>query len=100
MTIEGYTTIKGPRGGVRYKFGRKFVKTAEVPEDIRSKFEVNAVAEEAPRKICIFCGGPGTYQRLINQQSIALCPDDYYDKNMGQIAQRLREMAEANHGKS
>jgi hypothetical protein len=49
----------------------------------------------ATRKACIFCGMHSRLTRYINGQTVYLCDGDYYDTNMGKIAQRLRELANA-----
>lgn len=91
MDTEGYTLIKG-KHGARFMKNNRFVKYSDVPEEIRTKLEAGATVVEFDPKKCIFCGGFATETRFVNLQTIALCDADYYDKNVGQIVQRIREI--------
>lgn len=88
-----YTTTKG-KNGVRYMKDNRFVSKKDVPADILIKLDVGMTdvitTEEPEIKKCIFCGMATKGYRLLNQQQVYLCTEDYYDKNIGQIAQQVR----------
>jgi len=90
-----YKTIKGPRGSVRYMKDGKMISKNSIPQDILIKLEVgmNDVSNIEVENIhkCIFCGQVTKQYRLLDQQAIYICQDDYYDKTMGQIAKQVKQ---------
>lgn len=91
MEIEGYKLIKNKHGN-RFMKDNKFVKFSSVPLDIKGRLEGNMAADSLDPKKCIFCGEPATETRFINLQTVALCSADFYDKKVGQIVNRLKEL--------
>lgn len=93
-----YTTIPGPKGTVRYKKDARFVAKKDIPADILIKLgvgmtDINEVDQEAIEPDvhkCIFCGMATNQFRLFNSEPVYVCTDDYYDKSMGQLAQKVR----------
>lgn len=92
------------KGGNRYTYQTKFVKPSEVPEDIKSILDSRPGRQEYIEVVpgtsvplykdlqkCLFCGEPCRFERRVNGQTVALCKKDYYDKNIGTIAQKIRE---------
>lgn len=91
-----YTVVAGPKGSTRYKKDNHFIKRADIPADILIKLEVGMVnIDEKPQEPevtkCIFCGMATKGYRLLNQKPVYVCMNDYYDKTMGQIAQKVRQ---------
>lgn len=96
-----YTIVAGPAGSTRFKYNNKFVKRENIPADILIKLGVGMdkieepVVQTVPEvHTCIFCGMGTNIFRLLNQQPVYLCNDDYYDRTMGQIAQKVRLSSE------
>ncbi len=88
-----YKVIEGTRGK-RYMHNGKLVKTSDVPEDIIEQLKDRATVEEEHEKVnksCIFCGMHGNFPRLVNNRTIYLCSQDYYDRTIGQCAQKLNQ---------
>lgn len=91
MEVEGYRLVKGTHSD-HYTKDKRFVKAVDVPQDIRSKLEIATALQNLDPHICIFCGAEATESRFVNQQTIALCSEDYYAKNIGHIVMRLKEI--------
>lgn len=72
--------------GPRYMKDGKFVKVSDVPLAMMGQ-----LATGAKTRSCLFCGEPGTKQRLVTGQSVDLCEQHYYATNIGRIVQQLRE---------
>lgn len=85
-----YRKIDG-KTGVKYWKDGKFVKKSDVPSDVYQQLENNPEYEVRADKPCLFCGEPGTKQRYINMLMIDLCDEHYFNTNIGQTAQKLRE---------
>jgi len=96
MEVEGYTKVSG-KHGVRFMKGGRFVKVQDVPEEVKTKFDSQERMGALDPKACLFCGSFASETRFVNLRTIALCEEHYYDKNIGQIVQRLREIE---HGQS
>lgn len=84
----------------------RFVALKNVPPAIMDKFDVgkNEIDDfgldlNAPSKLCVFCGMASKYTKMINGQTIYLCDEHYYSKNLGQVAQRLKEVADEKEAK-
>lgn len=90
-----YKTIKGSNG-VRYMLNGKFVKKSSIPQDVLIKLNVGMEVDEKPVEKqpleCIFCGAPTKIVRFLNMQTIAVCEEHYYSKNVGQTVQRFNEV--------
>lgn len=96
--VEEYKIIRGSKGD-RYMFKGKLVKTASVPRDVIIKLNVGmpsvdvAPIEKVPLT-CIFCGMGTKITRFLNLQSIPICEEHYYSKNVGQIVHKFNEVHE------
>lgn len=91
MEADGYKLIKGKYGN-RYMKNNRFVKFDSVPQEVKDKLETSNAAEQLDPKKCIFCGEPATETRFIQLQTIALCSEHFYSKNVGHIVMRLKEV--------
>lgn len=91
MEVDGYKLIKNKHGN-RYMKDNRFVKFDNVPQAVKDKLETHSAAAELDPKKCIFCGIYATETRFIQLQTIALCDEHFYSKNVGQIVQRLKEI--------
>lgn len=87
--------------GFRYLKDNRFIPKATIPANIfvlldepNKVIDDSTIKLEAPVRECIFCGVVCKKQRLVNGQTVAVCDDHYYSKNMGQTAQRIRELKE------
>lgn len=88
-----------------YKDGER-VKGKDLPKGMRERLleTVDQKPEDADDenkkitsdKICIFCQEPADSGKVLNQSFIALCRDHYLTKNLGKVAQRIRELNETN----
>lgn len=88
------------RGTPRYLGpNNKFVKAENVPEAVLIRLRQEEFVDTTPvvvDKSCIFCGrGDCRQTRLVNTQTIYLCEEDYYDKTIGKVAQKLKELKNA-----
>lgn len=87
-----YKTIES-KNGIRYMKDGKFIKKDNIPADVLIKLGVgmqdivDAIVPE-PTK-CIFCGMATKQYRLLDSKPVYLCMDDYYDKSLGQVAQKV-----------
>lgn len=82
-----YQIVKGTRG-TRYLKDGKFIAKDKIPEGVIQSLESGAKGD----KLCLFCGKPSKLTRAYNAQPVYLCDEHYYDKTMGQIAQKAREL--------
>jgi hypothetical protein len=86
------------RNGVRYTKDRKMVSKSAVPTELLDRLEVGkvfndkGVEQNVINKSCIFCGAAGNCQKLLDAKIVYLCEDDYYNKNVGQIAQTSKRI--------
>lgn len=93
-----YKALEGKNGNLRYWKDRRFIKKEDVPEEILEiltpghDVDTEAGPVLAPKKQCIFCGEDTNWVRVLNGQTIYICETDYYDKTMGQIAQRVNQL--------
>lgn len=84
--------------GFRYTKDKKFIKQSDVPPEIMARMELGKDVPDAAEslnpaaRMCIFCGMGSKLPRLINGQTVYLCENHYHEKNMGQTAQRVREI--------
>lgn len=94
-----WRAMPGIHNSIRYVRNNKVVKTKDVPAGIKVLLETHDRVDDEQYteseltyigKRCIFCHEPYKYERLLNQQSVALCAEHYYSKSMGQIAEQLR----------
>lgn len=90
-----YKTING-KNGVRYMKDNRFVKKADIPADVLIKLNVGMEVEDKPVEkeplVCIFCGMGTKITRFLNMQSIAICEEHYYSKNVGQTVQQFNKV--------
>ena len=84
--------------GVGYTKNNVFVKGDRVPEEVKERLEYAPEMEyddKPERRRCLFCEAPQSHLRVYNDGSgptmIDLCEYHYLNKNLGQIAQQLRE---------
>ena len=66
----------------------KLISKKNIPANELEKLEV-AEGPKPKTRVCLFCGSPARYVRVVNLQIVDLCEKHYYDKNVGQIAQEL-----------
>lgn len=82
-----------------YKDGER-VKGKSLPDDLRKRLieTIDLTDKEVddenkkPASTCIFCQAPADSGRILNQQLVPLCREDYTTKNLGKVAQQLREL--------
>src|SRR4051812_25713924 len=93
--------LENPGRGKRYFKDGRFVKQDKIPLDVLSRLEPGKDVPDATEaldpttKLCVFCGMGTNINRMVNGQIVYLCEQHYYDSNIGQIAQRVRELEEA-----
>ncbi len=93
-----YKTWNVGKGGVRYMKDGKLIKATAVPQHLLQilkpgdTLDTEATPPSPPAKICIYCGHYAKMSRMVNMQTVYLCDEHYYDKNIGQIAGRLKEL--------
>jgi hypothetical protein len=77
------------KAGIRYMRDGKFISKDKVTTE-----ELNELYEQTKPdpKACLFCGKHSKLTRFVNMQTLFLCEEHYHDKNIGQIAQKLREI--------
>lgn len=87
-----YKTVTG-KNGVRYMKDNRFVAKADIPADVLVKLNVGMEVDDTPVEkeplVCIFCGLGTKITRFLNQQTIAVCEEHYYSKNVGQTVQQF-----------
>lgn len=91
-----YKTFKAKGGSIRYMLDGRLVKKSSIPADVLIKLNVGMEVDEKPVEkkelTCIFCDAPTRITRFLNMQSIAVCEEHYYSKNVGQTVQRLNQI--------
>lgn len=95
------------RGTPRYRYKKKIVGKNKLPRHIMERYGLlnpeEPQEEDTPEKGredpkgCLFCGVHSRFTRFVNLQTVYLCDSHYYDVNIGKVAQRLRELKEAQH---
>ena len=88
--MSDYKIINGPKGTVRYMLNGRMVKATSIPEDVMIRLHETPL-EKASDRLCIFCGAPSKYSRLVNLQSVYICNEHYYSKTLGQVAEQDRK---------
>lgn len=92
-----YTKQKGIKNSTAYKKDKRFVKTVDVPVEVvellktQDEVDDSMLNTSAKFRKCIFCGEHSKNERFINGRTVYLCDDDYYSKNIGQIAEKLNK---------
>lgn len=86
-----YRIVRGSKG-VRYMKDGKLIAKAKVPAGVLEELDKAEVAENKSKaiKACLFCGSAGRFQRFVNLTNVDLCEDDYWNQNVGKIAEKLR----------
>lgn len=101
--MSTWKTWKLGKKNIYQKDGRT-VKSDTVPPEVVAGLEhTNPLDDtnipEAPipvvDKSCVFCGMGSRMTRLVNMQTVYICDQHYYDKTIGKIAERLRELKTA-----
>lgn len=67
--------------------------TVEPSDEVKLEIET----ARQPKRLCLFCGQHAKLPRLVNLQTIYVCDTHYYEKTVGQIAQKLREIDSETH---
>lgn len=94
--------VQTNNGVLRYIKDKRFIAKANIPQDILDRLELGKdtpdIAESLnpAARICLFCGMGSKIPRLIHGKTVYLCEMHYHEKNMGQIAQRVRELSATN----
>lgn len=83
-----YSIVKGAKG-TRYLKDGKFIAKAKIPEGVIQSLESGANGE----RLCLFCGKETKLYRILDSQPVYLCEEDYQNRNLGQVAQRKRELS-------
>lgn len=79
----------------------KLISVREIPQVVLNNMVEGVPYDyviEGPQvvdKHCIFCEMYSNLQRLINGRIVVVCEEHYYSKNIGQTAQRMRELQNA-----
>lgn len=94
-----YTRIpfKNAQGneGFRYTKNGLITKESRIPHEVMERFAYNPTVEyddEPDRRRCIFCDAPQKRVRGLNLVMIDLCEYHYQTKNLGKIAEQVREL--------
>jgi hypothetical protein len=103
---DNYKVIDLGKRGKRYMKNGHLIKKTDLSEEELAHFEHPTTEEELPKldthpiavsaksdRSCIFCGAYSKFTKLINSQTIYLCEQDYYDKNIGKITQKVNEVS-------
>lgn len=101
ITYKRIPYTRGDASGYRYLKGNLITKSSRVPQEVMDKFEINDSIEfddkpGIPR--CLFCDAPKTHQTYLTGLMVDRCDYHYYNRNIGQIAQYLREAKEKKDG--
>lgn len=103
MEFEGYKTFT-VRGNIRFQKDGKLVKKNTLPRHVMEHFglfspddpkEEDTPEEGKDPKGCLFCGMHSRFTRYVNGQTVYVCDEHYYEKNVGKIAQRIQELTNA-----
>lgn len=91
-----YKQSKGPRGRWLYFKNGKMISKSNIPENILSTMEPEKpVSDQQPEfRKCVFCEGPATDEKWLNGSKHYLCFDDYQERTSGELAERLRSIAQ------
>lgn len=84
------------KNGFKYSKNGKFTKKDSINPNILAILEQQDELVDQGRW-CLFCGDSSKLCRLVNDQLVYICDKHYYDKNTGQIASKLRELADEGH---
>lgn len=99
-----YTKRKGLNDSTIFWRDKRPVKTLDVPSNIvdllehQDKVDDENLKLESPYRRCVFDGEYTKLYRIVNQQPVYICQEDFHEKTLGQIAQRVRENADTLHG--
>lgn len=85
-----YKVLEGKRGK-RYLRNNRFINRDKI---LISVLERLTPDQPVRIKECLFCGGESKMERPFNRQSVVLCDEHYYSRNIGQIAAEIRKQAE------
>lgn len=95
-----YTKVQR-RYDVGYIRDGLFVKGSRVPQEVKERLEITDhmdYDDKPERRRCLFCEAPQTRVRALNVGSgplmVDLCEYHYYNRNIGQLAQEIREQKE------
>jgi hypothetical protein len=101
VTYKRFANSKLPTGYM-YNCNGRITKAGRLPKYVVDRFDMGADTVEYDEKPdlprCLFCDGYKEHSRMFEGVAVALCSQHYYDKNIGQIAQKLREDREKVHG--
>lgn len=93
-----YSTRPGLQGSLIFTKDRLAIKKEKVPANIVARLidgemdiDEASVKLEGPARFCLFCKKLCKATRFVNGQTVYLCEEHYHSKNIGQIAQQLRE---------
>lgn len=93
------------RGKERFRKNGLMIRSDVIPEEEKEKLreekkrKENAINQPRPdeppkdEKACIFCGAHSRFTRFVNLRTVYVCDSDYYDKTVGKIAQKLKELS-------
>lgn len=84
-----YKLIKSSKG-TRYMKDGKFIKITDIPEDVLQRLHDKQEVDTS--RDCIFCGAPGTKQRMAYPRLVDLCDEHYYSKNISNVIVRAKEI--------
>lgn len=96
-----YTKKTSIKGREMYYKENKLISVREIPQVVLNNMVEGTPYEyviEGPQVIdknCIFCGMYSNLQRLVSGKIVSICEEHYYSKNMGQTAQRMKELQNA-----
>lgn len=98
--MSTYKAFVGNRGGLRYMKDKRFIAKGKIPTDLLIEVNANVgkdVYDAASKllfgiKECLFCGIGCKMTRSVNGEIVYMCDQHYYDTNIGQIAQKIREV--------
>lgn len=86
---------------VGYTKDSLFIKGSRVPQEVKERLEIIDYMEyddQPERRRCLFCEAPQSRLRALNigegPLMVDLCEYHYYNRNIGQLAQEIREQKE------
>lgn len=82
--------------GDRFTKNNLFIKESRVPPEVLEKlaYATEIEYDEHPdKRRCIFCEAYQSRQRFLNSELVDLCEWHYQHARLGQIAQRINEVA-------
>lgn len=93
-----YSTRPGVKGSTIFLKDKVPFKKDSIPANIFQRLldgekdiDESDTKIEGPVKFCLFCKAPCKLTRFINMQTIYLCDEHYQNKNIGQIAHKMKE---------